>query len=417
MKQAFFQNNRRHFFEKVKANSVTVLFSGNVYQSTADNFFPFEVNKNFYYLTGINQDKVTLLLVKGETFTKEYLFIEKNDELMAKWVGSKLTLAEVQSLSGIEKVLYLEDFHKILFNLLNPNRRSELIVDTVYIDLERRHEIEYKLPGMAFAEKVRKDYPEIRILNAYYPIVRLRMIKSEEEVALIKESIDTTKGALEHVLKNLKPNLYEYQIESYYDQYIKFHGHKDIAFETICATGKNAAILHYVTKDTLAKDGDLILFDLGCRTNFYISDISRTYPVNGKFTTRQKEVYEVVLECNKKCIEYARPGMTWNEFNNYANQILIEGLKKLGKIKEDKELINYYYHTIGHSTGLDTHDPVIAMTPLEEGMVITVEPGLYLEDEGIGIRIEDNILLTKDKAINLSKDIIKEVRDIEAFMK
>ena len=206
-------------------------------------------------------------------------------------------------------------------------------------------------------------------------------------------------------------------METYYDSYIKFNGQKVTSFETICATGKNATILHYVDNNSLINDNDLVLFDLGCCTDFYISDISRTYPANGKFTERQKQIYEIVLNCNKKCIEFLKPGLTWDEYNKYANSLLIEGLKNIGLIKEDKELIKYYWHSIGHSIGLDTHDPDIRNVKFEEGMLMTVEPGLYLEDEGIGIRIEDNILITKDGCINLSKDLIKEIDDIEKFMK
>ena len=417
MKHTFYQTNRKNYLAEVNSNSITVLFSGSVFQQSADNYFPFAVNKNFYYLTGINQANVTLILVKGENYTDELLFIERNDELMAKWVGRKLTIEEVKATSGVDKVYYLEDFDKVLHNLLNPHRRSTLMTNTVYLDLERRQDLDYHHKGLRFGQQLRHDYPELDIKNAYHLIVSLRMIKTPEEVELIKASIDTTKHALEAVMKNIKPDLYEYQIESYFNQYIKFNGNKDIAFETICAAGKNATILHYVDNNTIAKADDLILFDLGCQTEFYISDISRTYPVSGKFSPRQAEVYQTVLEVNKKCIEFVKPGITWVEFNNYANSLLVEGLKKLGKIKEDKELVNYYWHSIGHSIGLDTHDPVIATMPLKENMVVTIEPGLYLEDEGIGIRIEDNVLLTKDKAINLSKDLIKEIKDIEAFMK
>ena len=190
-----------------------------------------------------------------------------------------------------------------------------------------------------------------------------------------------------------------------------------------------------INNNTMIKDNDLVLFDLGCCTDYYISDISRTYPANGKFTPRQKDIYEIVLNCNKKCIEYLKPGLTWEDYNKYANSLLIEGLKKIGLIKTDQELVKYYWHSIGHSTGLDTHDPDIRNVLFEEGMVMTVEPGLYLEDEGIGVRIEHNDLITKDGCINLSKDIIevtdinktegcplakvirKEVDDIQNFMK
>ncbi len=417
MNNQFYKNNRTRFFDSIKENSVTVLFSGTSIQKSADQDYPFSVNRNFYYLTGINQSNVILVLVKGINGNKEYLLIEENDEMMAKWVGMKLTKDEAKEISGIENILYLDSFESLIFSLFNNSRKTYEELYYLYLDLERRNDPDYSSKALTYSQVVKEKYPEVKIENAYSIIVRLRMNKTEEEVEKIQESIDVTKGALENVLKNIKPGLYEYQVETFYDSYIKFHGQKVTSFETICATGKNATILHYVNNNTMIQDNELVLFDLGCCTDYYISDISRTYPANGKFTERQKQIYEIVLNCNKKCIEFLKPGVSWDEYNNYANSLLIEGLKNIGLIKEDKELRKYYWHSIGHSIGLDTHDPSNRNVLFEEGMIMTVEPGLYLEDEGIGIRIEDNVLITKDGCINLSKDIIKEVNEIENFMK
>lgn len=417
MNKKFYINNRERYLKSIKDNSVTILFSGNIIPKSCDQDYPFSVNRNFYYLTGINQANVILVLVKGINGNREYLLIEENDEYMAKWVGMKLTHDEATEISGINDVLYLDSFNSLVHSLFNNSRKNYDELYYLYLDLERRNDLEYKSKPLSYSKFIKEKYPEIKIENAYSKIVRLRMNKTSEEVEKMQESIDVTKGALENVLKNIKPGLYEYQIETYYDSYIKFNGQKETSFETICAAGKNATILHYVDNNTVVKDNELVLFDLGCCTDYYISDISRTYPANGKFTERQKTIYEIVLNCNKKCIEYLKPGLTWDEYNHYANSLLIEGLKKIGLIKNDKELRKYYWHSIGHSTGLDTHDPDIRNIKFEEGMVMTVEPGLYLEDEGIGIRIEDNVLLTKDGCINLSKDIIKEVDEIEQFMK
>lgn len=417
MNKQFYIKNRERFFKSIKDNSVTVLFSGTVIPKSCDQDFRFSVNRNFYYLTGINQANVILVLVKGINGNKEYLFIEENDEYMAKWVGMKLTKEEANNISGIDNILYLDNFNTLIHSLFNSSRKNYDELYYLYLDLERRNDLEYKSKALTYSKIIKDKYPEVKIENAYPKIVRLRMNKTQDEIDKMQESIDVTKGALENVLKNIKPGLYEYQIETYYDSYIKFNGQKETSFETICAAGKNATILHYIDNNTVVKDNELVLFDLGCCTDYYISDISRTYPANGKFTDRQKQIYEIVLNCNKKCIEYLKPGLTWDEYNQYANSLLIAGLKEIGLIKEDKELRKYYWHSIGHSTGLDTHDPDIRNVKFEEGMVMTVEPGLYLEDEGIGIRIEDNILITKDGCINLSKDIIKEVDEIELFMK
>ena len=417
MNNTFYINNRKKYLESVNEQSVTILFSGNTFQRSGDQDYPFSVNRNFYYLTGINQDNVILILVKSINGIKEYLLIEENDEMMAKWVGMKLTKEEAKEISGIDNILYLNSFDSLVFSLFNSSRKSFEAINTLYLDLERRNNNYYSTKALKYAKEFKEKYPEVNIENSYVKIITLRMKKTTEEIEKIQESIDVTKGALENVMSNIKPGLYEYQVETYYDSYIKFHGQKAKSFETICATGKNATILHYVNNNSVIQDNDLVLFDLGCCTDYYISDISRTYPANGKFTERQKQIYEIVLNCNKKCIEFLKPGLTWDEYNKYANSLLIEGLKNIGLIKEDKELIKYYWHSIGHSIGLDTHDPDVRVLKFEEGMVMTVEPGLYLEDEGIGIRIEDNILITKDGCINLSKDIIKEIDEIEKFMK
>ncbi len=415
MNQQEYIRRRQLFCEKMKEKSCAIFFSGRVFQKSGDQDFPFEVNKNFYYLTGINQAHVILLLVKTEEM-KEYLFIEENDLEQAKWVGMKLTKEEAHIISGISSIEYLPIFDKKIYSLFNPSRKNCEEIENLYLDLERREDLDYLNLGVAFSQKFKKDYPEVHIENAYPKVIRLRMNKSSNEVKKIQESIDVTKVALENVMKNLKPNLYEYQVETFFDSQIKYHGQKDTSFTTICATGKNATILHYVKNNTKTKDGDLILFDLGCRTDFYISDISRTYPVNGHFTERQKQIYEIVLDCNKKCIAFLKPGLTWDEYNQYANSILIAGLKRLGLIQKDEEFRKYYWHSIGHSIGLDTHDPDLRKIHFFPGMVMTVEPGLYIEEEGIGIRIEDNVLITEDGAINLSHDIIKEIDDIENMM-
>jgi len=416
MNRDFYIKNRQNYIKLLKNNSITVLFSGASVYKTCDQDFPFEVNKNFYYLTGINQDQVTLMLVKSGDVINEYLFIEKYDELMSKWVGDKLTKAEANAISGIEDIFYLEDFKKELFNTLNNNRRKSLNIENVYLDLELRNDDNYNSLALTFSKRIKKVYPHLIITNTYNDIIGLRMIKSKEEVEIIKESIKATDAGLKAVMNNLKPGMYEYQIESYFDFSIKLNGNHDKAFDTICAAGKNATILHYVKNNNVAQAGDLVQFDLGARTNFYVSDISRAYPVNKVYSPRQKEVYEAVLDVNKKCIEYLKPGVTWLEYNDYAKTLITEWLKKLGVIKNDEDYINYYWHSIGHSIGLDTHDPTLTNQPIQEGMVLTVEPGIYIAEEGIGIRIEDNVLITKDGCINLSKDIIKEVKDIEKFL-
>ena len=208
---------------------------------------------------------------------------------------------------------------------------------------------------------------------------------------------------------------YEYQLESYFDQAIKYHGGTGYAFPTIAASGGNATCLHYQENTDIAKNGDLILFDLGSSLNMYCADISRTFPVNGKFSERQKQIYNIVLGAQQHALNYTKPGITTKELNQKVIEYYAVELKKIGLINEDKEVIKYYYHGVSHHLGLDCHD-LCEYTPLEVGAIITCEPGLYIAEENIGIRIEDDILITEDGYINLSSQIIKTVEDIESYL-
>lgn len=409
--------NRSNYFKEIEDRSLTVMFSGRNIQRTGDQDYDFEVEKNFYYLTGINQSDVILVMLKNGGIEKAVLFIEKNDPIHMKWYGKKLTKEEVTSISGIDNVYYLEQFSQFIFSSLNSTRQGNNLYDKVYLNLERRNSKGYTTEALEYAKEIKEKYPELIIMNNYNKVINLRMYKSKAEVEMIKKSIETTRFGIEALMANSAPGMYEYQLECYYDMYIKMHGQKDVSFKTIAAGGVNATVLHYSTNNTVLNDNELILFDLGCRTDYYISDISRTFPVNGKFTERQKEVYEKVLDVNKKCIEFLKDGITWKEYNDFARNLIAKACIELGLINDESEVSKYYWHSIGHSIGLDTHDPSLNYLPIKEGMTLTVEPGIYIEEEKIGIRIEDNVLITKDGCINLSKDIIKEVKDIEEFMK
>ncbi len=418
MENSQYKTRRNILFNKLIDNSVAILHSGYATFKSADAEFPFVVNNNFYYLTGIDQKDVTLIIGKFDNEYKEWLFLDPIDEVMAKWVGRTLSKEEAYEISGIEitNISYNGSFNSFINGLFQPLRHFNNVAKTVYLDLERRPQELYNSYALEFAKKLQNLFPSVNIENVYPLVLEQRMVKSEDEVDLMVESIETTKRAIYNVMKHSKEHSEESIATAYHD-FILIKEKKQNSFDAIVASGKNATVLHYVANNSKIEDNSLLLMDVGCYTNHYSSDISRTFPVSGKFTERQKAVYEVVLECNKKCIEYAKAGLSWKDLNDYAKKILSEGCKKLGLIKEDSELVKYYYHSIGHSLGLDVHDPAINNLGLLEGMVITIEPGLYIEEEGIGIRIEDDILITKDKAIVLSKNIIKEVNDIEEFMK
>lgn len=412
MKGQFYKARRHKLLEKVKDNSVIVLFAGNAPKKTADEAYPFTPNRNFYYLTGVQEPDHILLMSKINGKEKNILFIKDIDLELEKWIGKSLRENEALEIAGVDEVMFKSTFEDYFHRLISMKEEFNL-----YLDLERDAFNSMNSISQIFAKEIISKYPQISVRNIYASIVALRLIKSNEEIENIKEAIKITISGVETLMKNAQDGMKEYELEAYFDFNCKSKGVKDLAFNTIAATGKNATVLHYVDNNAEMKDGDLILFDLGAQYKYYNADISRTFPVNGKFTARQKEVYNAVLKVNEEIIKTIKPGITTAELNAKANDLLGEACVSLGLLEDKKDFRKYYFHSIGHSLGLDTHDVIIDRNfTFEPGMVYTVEPGLYIPEESIGIRIEDDILVTEDGSINLTKDMIKTVEEIEDFM-
>ncbi len=408
-------NARENLFERLEDESVTLLYAGTPPHKSTDQSYPYTPQRNFFYLTNLNEPNMILMLLKGKTGNKTFLFIEENTDHIIKWEGANMEKSEASERSGIDEknIRYLKEFDG-LFNMTMNYARSIMgrPPKTLYLDLYHRNAQSQPI-SLTQASSVIENYPELSIKSVNEHTAYLRMFKSEEELSQIKQAIAHTKKGLDNILAHLKKREYEYQLQADFMHAITLDGSEGYAFDTIAACGENAAVLHYTdNKDRLDKKS-MILFDLGALHNNYASDISRTYPVNGKYTRRQKQIYEIVLDVNKKVIDAVKPGVTWKELNDMARSMLASHAKKIGLIKEDKDILNYYYHSIGHFMGLDTHDVGYYDMPLEPGMVVTIEPGLYIKEEGIGVRIEDDILVTENGNENLSKDIIKDVKDIE----
>src|SRR5690554_1638539 len=396
---------RSKVFNNLKENSILVLYSGIAPKSTADQTYPYEVNRNFYYLTGIDQADSYLVMIKGNNKEESILFLEPYSELKALWEGEVLNFELAKELSQTDNIIENTTIKNYLASLLSPTRRAVFgEIKHLYFDLERMNINEQESASQKLANMFNKLYPFLEINNINLVINDLRSVKDESEVDLIKEAIKITKEGILSLMKNASPGLKENQIEAYYNFVLNWHGVKP-SFKTIAASGVNGTILHYEKNNEQTEDNDLILFDLGVEFRKYCSDISRTFPVNGKFTERQKQIYEIVLHTNKEVIKFLKPGVTVEQFNSLAKKLLAEGLIKIGKIKDESELSKYYYHSIGHFLGLDVHDVGDYTKPFKEGQILTVEPGLYLKDEKISIRIEDNILITKNGNINLSEKI------------
>ena len=406
-----FENNRKKLIESMKENSLLILFAGSAPYRSADQVYKFTPNRNFYYLTGIDEPNVIVTILKTDKEAIETVYVEREDELMAKWVGRAISKDEASEISGIKSTKYLDEFDSTISSYID--RRG---ISKIYLDLERQSINIPSTKAQDMANTLRVKYPHLKIKNIFHNIAKLRMVKNDREVELIQKAIGITKEGILAMAKNLTPGMKEYEVQAYFDFKIKSLGASAHAFSTICAAGKNATVLHYEDNNQEAKDGDLILFDLGAEYDYYCSDISRTIPINGKFTDRQKQIYQIVLNAMKEVEKNTKPGLTLADLNNIAKKALAKGCMEIGLIEKEEEIGKYYFHSVGHSLGLDTHDVWIVDSKLEEGAVITNEPGLYIEEEGIGIRLEDDLLVTKDGCINLSKDIPVEIEDIEALM-
>jgi Xaa-Pro aminopeptidase len=407
MNKEFYKNNRSKVLESIDDNSLLILFAGKAPKKTADEKYPFTPNRNFYYLTGIDEENHILVLSKINGKTNEYLFIKEVDTIAEKWEGKTIRKEEVSQICMIEDVKYLGEFNNFIEKVVL--NKEEI---NIYLDLETGNTA-YK-----YVNEIKHKYYNINIKNAFKLIGNLRLIKTDEEVSRIRKAIDITIEGVKELMRNSKSEIKEYELEAYFDFICKKNGVKDFAFKTIAAAGKNATVLHYVTNDSELKDGDLILFDLGAQYKYYNGDISRTFPINGKFTERQKEVYNAVLRVNEKVIKEMKPGVKFVDLNKKAKDWISEECISLGLMTEKDDVSKFYYHSIGHSLGMDTHDIELENRDVtfEPGMIYTVEPGIYIENEGIGIRIEDDVLITEDGNEVLTKEMIKTVEEIEAFM-
>lgn len=412
MDTAFFIRNRKKLYEQLNDQSLIVLFAGEAPQKSGDEAYPFTPNRNFYYLSGISDPKVTLVATKFDGDVDEYLFIERANPVMARWVGETISPEAAVSASGIQSIQLLENLDAFIKNQLEQKTYRHL-----YLDLENKSWESPLKPGNKLGAEFAVHYPYLSIHNLYPVISDLRVTKSNEEIALIREAGQITVEGIKNVLANAKPGMREYEIEAYFDFTLKSHGITNLAFPTILASGHNGTVLHYSDNNGTAEDGSLVLLDLGAQYRYYSGDISYTFPVNGTFTARQKTLYDIVLRCNREVTKMIKPGIPFSDLNDFTIHFLTNECQKIGLIDKPEELRKYYFHSVSHSLGLDTHDVGAYRTDiLKPGEVITVEPGLYIEEESIGIRIEDDVLVTTDGYEVLTTGLPRTTEEIEAFI-
>lgn len=420
---SLFINNRKKFVEKMQHNYVAVLSSNDVLCTNADDVMGFAQNNDLFYLSGIDQDE-TILVLYPKAFKIEYqeiLFVKEVTEHTALWEGDFLTKEEVRNRSGIKNVKWLHEFETTLQLFafesdgfyLGHNEHIKRLTK----DIETRQDRMIKW--------VKEKYP-LHSLERVSKITRiLRPIKSKEEIAQIEKAIEISEKGFMRILKSIKPNFKEYELEAELTYELIKNGGTRHAFKPIVASGKNACVLHYNSNHKTCLDGEMILIDFGvCYAN-YNSDITRCVPVNGKFSKRQREVYQSVLNCLKKGSSLLKPGVLFQDYERQMAEFVEEELIYLGLLtkeeieKQDPEAPaykKYFMHGTAHHLGLDVHDVGLYSEKIKEGMVLTCEPGIYIREEGIGCRLENDYLIVKDGNINLSKSLPIEIDEIERLI-
>lgn len=411
MTSEFYSENRKKLMERLEEGSVVLLYSGIApVKSNDQDMSPFSVNRNFYYMTGIDTQNVWLLMRKSAWGVSEALFIDEPDEHLIKWNGRMLTREEASGYSGLKEsqVHYMQDLDRHVASALSWDGK------VVWFAFDRLSMNAAPTRSEEYARTIREKFPEVQIKSVTKVISSLRSVKTPEEIDCIRKAGDVTIEALKHMLKSARPGEYEYQWAADYEHYVARSGLRH-GFETIAAAGENAVMLHYSDNNCIARDGDLLLVDLGAEYRYYSADISRTFPINGKFTGRQKELFTIVREAMDLAREKMRPGIEAKESNRAVIEFYKKALRTAKLITDDSDVSKYYYHGVSHSLGLDTHDPC-DRTVYEPGMVITCEPGLYVAEEGIGIRLENDILVTEGAAEDLVGGRLLDIGEIEELM-
>lgn len=407
---------RNKLFNLLDDNSVTIIFSGVGRKKSADENYDFVPNKNFYYLTGIEQENSILLLIKNDGEKQSYLFVDEKDEKIEKWIGYKLTLKEARDISGVDNVAVRTTFDGKMLAFFDSNDATHERISKFYLDLEPELKIGESKSTQTYQKELEVVH-KLEVCDVGPMIGELRKIKSEAEIELLREAIETTNLGLKHALLELKEGKYEYNLRNAFEFAVAEDQDAKLGFASIVASGENATILHYPSQKDKIKKGDLVLFDVGAAKNYYSADISRTYPENGRFNELQRKIYEIVLNCNKQTAKFMRPGITLIEANEFAKEFLAAECVEKGLLSSKEEISRVYYHSVSHFLGLDTHDSGNRYDKLVPGNVVTCEPGLYFKELGIGVRIEDDVLITENGSEVLSDGILKEVNEIEKMLR
>ena len=411
MDNKFHSENRRRLAANMADNDAMLFFSGESVRKSTDEDFPFFANRNFLYLTGIKQERSALLLQKKGDLLCERLFVTKPDLEREVWTGRRLTEVEINEISGVEAVEDIINLNQTLDRLLTSQQSMTLWLCFDALASERSFDIERD-----FAKHVQSRHPQIAIKNSYPLLAAMRKIKAPEELNAIRKAMQITEAGIRRLMGVAKPGVMEYELESEFNSELAAHGQRRTAFPSIIAGGERIFYLHYTTPMSIIADGELILSDVGAAYAEYCTDISRVFPANGRFSERQAQLYQVAFAANRAIMAAVRPGVSFQTLNPICKQVSFDRLKALGLLNDFADINKYVWHGAVHHVGLDTHDVGGYDEPITENMVFTVDAGIYVREWGIGLRIEDNVLVTADGCENLSATIPSTIEEIESLM-
>jgi Xaa-Pro aminopeptidase len=418
-----FKQNRQRFIKEMQPASIAIFVSNDEFPSNGDAIFTFKQNSDLYWLTGIVQEDTMLVLFPDHPDPKyrEVLILVRPNELKEKWDGKRLRANEGKNISGIDTIIWLDTSDALIQVWIH-------LAKNIYLDTNEndRKSSLLQTREYRYVEETRKRYPLHQYFRAATILKELRAVKTQEEVEVIQHAIDITANAFMRVMKFLRPGVFEYEVEAEIQHSFLSQRATGPAYGSILASGENACTLHYISNNAECRDGDLILMDFGADYGGYNADLTRTIPVNGKFSKRQKQVYNACLHLHQFAKSLLKPGITINAYHILVGKEADIVFQKIGLLSksdvknsspENPAYWKYLYHGISHHLGIDVHDLGSRTEPLRAGMVLTIEPGIYIQEEKMGVRIENNVWLTKNGNKDLMKDIPITTEDIEGFMK
>ena len=418
-----FIKNRFKLSQQMVPNSIAIFNSNDIFSTGADSTLPFEQHRNIFYLSGVDQEESILLVfpdAKNE-LQREILFVKETNDLIAIWEGAKLSKKQATASSGIKTVYWLEEFDSVFSKLMKESTHFYYNNNEHY-----RQAVEMETREDRFLKMIKSSYPNHKLLPSFPIMESLRGVKEVEEITLIKKACDITEKGFRRILGFVKPGVMEYEIEAEYAHEFLRNRSKGFAYTPIIGSGYNACVLHYIENNQECKDGDLLLMDVAAEYANYSSDMTRTIPVNGRFTARQKSVYQAVLNVKNEATKLLAPGIMWDAYHVEVGKLMTSELLSLGLIdkadvqNEDQKwpaYKKYFMHGTSHHMGLDTHDYGLLFEPMQANMVFTVEPGIYIPKEGFGIRLEDDVVIQANgEPFNLMRNIPIEIEEIESIM-